>query len=148
MSFDKKMIEHCRCYSPHIMRSAIFIVFFWFGLLKVLGISPAESLVQNLFEHTIPFVSFPTFLLFFGLLEMLIGALFLVPRATRVVIPLLFIHMCTTTLPLLLLPQVTWSAPLVPTLVGQYIIKNVVIIAAALSIAGSIEPRKTKNSSK
>ncbi len=142
MNIDKNIIEHCKYYGPYTMRSALFIVFFWFGLLKVLGLSPAETLVQNLFEHTIPFVSFPTFLTFFGFLEMLIGALFLLPKATRGVIPLLFLHMLTTALPLIMLPEVTWSAPFVPTLVGQYIIKNVVIIAGAMSIAGSIEPRK------
>lgn len=148
MNIDKKIIEHCKYYGPQTMRSAIFLVFFWFGILKVLNLSPAEALVQNLFEHTISFMNFSTFLIVFGLLEMLIGILFLLPKATRIVIPLLFLHMVTTALPLLILPEISWSAPLVPTLVGQYIIKNIVIIAGAISIAGSIEPRKTKTPAK
>lgn len=148
MNMDHTLINFCKKYTIPVTRGAISLVFFWFGLLKMLGLSPAEALVQNLFEQTLSFLDFPTFLIFFGLLEMLIGILFLIQKTTRVVIPLLLLHIITTALPLVILPEVTWSALLVPTLVGQYIIKNVVIIAGALSIAGSIEPRKTKNPTK
>jgi uncharacterized membrane protein YkgB len=37
-------------------------------------------------------------------------------------------------LPLLLLPTLTWQSLLIPTLAGQYIIKNIVIVALALSV--------------
>lgn len=144
MNMDHTLISLCKKHAVPVTRVTIFIVFFWFGLLKVLGISPAEALVQNLFEQTLSFLEFSTFLIFFGFLEMLIGILFLFPKTTRIVIPLLVLHMITTALPLFILPEISWSAPLVPTLVGQYIIKNVVIIAGAISIAGSIEPHKTK----
>jgi len=146
MKYEEKIITHCKNYAPKSMRIALFIVFFWFGILKVLSLSPAEALVQNLFEHTIAFMEFPTFLILFGALEMLIGILFLFPKATRIVIPLLALHMCTTALPLILLPHATWSAPFVPTLVGQYIIKNIVIIAGAISIAGSVQPQQKTSS--
>jgi len=43
-------------------------------------------------------------------------------------------------MPLILLPQVTWSGILVPTLEGQYIIKNLAIIAAAIGIAAHLHP--------
>ncbi|NBS68594.1 hypothetical protein EBT31_06720 [bacterium] len=146
MKFEHAFIQHCKYYAPKSMRIAIFIVFFWFGILKVLSLSPAEALVQNLFEQTIPFMEFPTFLILFGALEMLIGILFLIPKATRIVIPLLGLHMATTALPLIILPEVSWSAPFVPTLVGQYIVKNVVIIAGAISIAGSMQIKQKTSS--
>ena len=139
-SFDLKIIHFFRRISMPVARFGLFVVFFWFGILKVVGLSPATPLVQTLFEHTISFMSFPTFLILFGLFECLIGILFLIKGCERVVIPLLFVHMVTTFMPLLLLPTETWSGFLVPTLEGQYIIKNLVIIATAIGIAAHLHP--------
>lgn len=123
-------------------RIGLFVVFFWFGILKVIGLSPASGVVQRLFENTIPFMNFTTFLVLFGLFECLIGILFLVKGAERIVIPLLFIHMIATFGPLIYLPSETWQKFMVPTLEGQYIIKNVVLIAAAIGIAAHLHPIK------
>lgn len=139
---DTRLINFFRKISIPFARFALFVVFFYFGLLKVIGLSPASELVERLFVETIPFMSFTTFLVLFGLFECLIGILFLIKGAERVVIPLLFVHMITTFGPLFLLPQETWSAFLVPTLEGQYIIKNLVIMATALGIAANLEPLK------
>lgn len=121
-------------------RFSIAVVFIWFGMLKVLGLSPAGSLVHNLFESSISFVSFASFYTFFAWFEVVIGVLFLIPKMTRVVMPLLAIHMITTFGPLVLLPAESWSGFMVPTLVGQYIIKNLVIIAAAMGISAHLHP--------
>lgn len=125
-------------------RFGLFVIFFWFGALKVVGLSPASALVQSLFEETIPFMSFGTFIILFGLFECLIGILFIVRGAERFVMPLLLFHMVTTFMPLLLLPGATWTGFMVPTLEGQYIIKNLVVIAAAFSIAAHVEPWSKK----
>ncbi len=116
-------------------RFGLFVIFFWFGALKVIGLSPASDLVQALFEETISFMSFNHFMILFGLFECLIGILFIIPGLDRLVIPLLAIHMVTTFMPLFVVPAMTWSGFLVPTLQGQYIIKNLVIIASAMGIA-------------
>ena len=71
---------------------------------------------------------------------MLIGILFLIPKATRIVIPLLLVHMVTTLLPLILLPGATWQGFLILTLEGQYIVKNLVIIAVAIGVAAHAHP--------
>jgi hypothetical protein len=42
--------------------------------------------------------------------------------------------------PLVLLPGMIWQAPFVPTLEGQYIIKNAVVVAVAIGIAASAQP--------
>jgi uncharacterized membrane protein YkgB len=73
-----------------------------------------------------------------------IGILFLFPKLTRIVIPLLFIHMAIVCSPLLLVIDHAWQAPFVPTLEGQYIIKNAVIIAVAIGIAASTVPIEHK----
>ena len=139
-SLDVQIISFFRKISMPIARVGLFVIFFWFGILKVFGLSPASGIVENLFNHTFPFMSFGTFLILFGLFECLIGILFLIRGAERVVIPLLFIHMITTFGPLFLLPQETWNGFLIPTLEGQYIIKNLVVIATAIGIAANLQP--------
>ena len=137
---DKGMIGFFRRISEPLARFGLFVIFFWFGMLKVFGLSPATPLVEQLFNQTISFMSFSSFIILFGAFEALIGVLFLKRGMERVVIPLLFIHMVTTFMPLFLLPQVTWSGLMVPTMEGQYIIKNLVIIATAVTIAAHLHP--------
>ena len=141
-TFDGDLIHFFRRVSIPMARFGLFIVFFWFGILKVLDLSPATPLVEKLFTHTVPVMSFGTFIIFFGLLEMVIGIFFLIKGMERIVIPLLLLHMVTTFLPLFILPQVTWTGFLIPTLEGQYIIKNFVIIACAIGIAAQLHPLK------
>ncbi|MEK9181508.1 MAG: hypothetical protein AAB786_00600 [Patescibacteria group bacterium] len=137
---DIKIIDFLKRISMPLARFSLFVVFFYFGILKVVGLSPASQLVQNLFENTIGFMPFGTFIILFGLFECLIGVLFIIRGLERIVIPLLFLHMIMTFMPLFMLPEVTWSAFLVPTLEGQYIIKNLVIISAAIGIAAHLQP--------
>lgn len=113
---------------------ALFIVFVWFGALKLFDLSPANPLVNALFYDTLGLmlpISAETFLVLFGGFEVLIGLLFIVPKMEKVAISLLILHMVTTIMPLFFLPEMAWQQFLVPTLEGQYIIKNVVIIALA-----------------
>ncbi|NQV90063.1 hypothetical protein HQ487_01495 [Candidatus Uhrbacteria bacterium] len=123
-------------------RIAIFIIFFWFGFLKILMLSPADELTEALQLLTLPFFNFSSFFVVFGLFEMLIGVLFLVPKMSKIVIVILLFHMFTTFLPLLLLPHITWSGFMIPTLVGQYIIKNISLIALALLVTLHTDSKK------
>jgi len=140
--FDALILHRIKRVAEPCARGALFIIFFWFGLLKVLDISPADPLVGALLEKTLPFVSFGAFRVFFGLYEMVIGLAFLIRGAERCAVALLLPHMATTFMPLVLLPDDTWTSVLVPTFVGQYIIKNLIIIALALSIAAHLHPIK------
>ena len=143
--FDACIVHRVKKIAEPCARGALFIIFFWFGLLKVMGVSPADPLVAELLERTMPFIAFDGFRIFFGLYEMIIGAAFLTVGYERVAIVMLLPHMVTTFLPLVILPNDTWASVLVPTFVGQYIIKNLIIIALALSIAAHLHPIK-KNS--
>ncbi len=147
-AIDVSLIQFFRRVSVPSARTGLFVVFFWFGILKVFGLSPAGPLVQALFEHTflstVFGMSFSAFIVLFGIFEMAIGVLFLIRGFERIVIPLLFLHMVTTFMPLFLIPQETWSGFFVPTLEGQYIIKNLVLIAAAIGIAANLTPLNEK----
>ena len=142
-AFDLQLISYLRRWHIPLARVALFIVFFWFGAIKIAGLSPATPLAEALTIRTVGLEHFPTLFYSLALFECLIGVLFLVPKATRVVIPLLLLHMALVCSPLVLLPDMTWSGFLVPTLEGQYIIKNAVIIALAIGIASHTKPLLT-----
>ncbi len=128
-----------RTYLP-LARMAFFIVFFWFGYLKLAGISPAGPLAEVLMAKTVGIEHFDFLYKLLGLIECAIGILFLFPKAVRIIIPILFIHMIIVCSPLFLVPEATWQSFAVPTLEGQYIIKNIVIIALAFGVAANTAP--------
>ncbi len=142
--FDIWFIHLLRRISMPCARIALFIVFFWFGVLKIIGTSPANPMVADLLNATMSFMSWDTFIVFFALYEILIGISFLIPRLARLSIALLIPHMIMTTLPLIFLTDMTWQSFLMPTLEGQYIIKNLVIIALAMGIVAHLHPMKKK----
>lgn len=125
-----------------LSRISLFIIFFWFGALKLIDASPANPLVDALLNKTLLFIEFDQFIIFFGIWEMIIGITFLIPKAEKIAIGLLIPHMITTIMPLFLLPDVTWQNFLVPALEGQYIIKNILIIALAVNIISSVRSKK------
>ncbi len=140
---DLKIISFFkRIYIP-AARISIFVVFFWFGFIKLIGLSPAGPLAEALTARTIGLQYFDTLSIVLSLVECAIGVLFLFPKLTRIVIPLLLAHMVLVCSPLVLIPDYTWQSPLVPTLEGQYIIKNAVVVAVAIGIAASAQPLAT-----
>lgn len=144
-NIDGHLIGHCKKIELPLARLAIFIIYFWFGGLKLLGLSPATPLVLALFQKTMDGVMpFGIFYTLFATFEVVIGILFLIRGLERVAIYLLGLHLITTILPLFLLPDLTWQSFLVPTLEGQYIIKNVLIVALAAGIASKL-PDLRKN---
>ncbi len=141
---DYKIITLFQKLEVPLARTAIFIVYFWFGFLKILGLSPATPLVRALFEKTIPFPNlFPIFYTFFSLFEVAIGVLFIIRGLERLAVFFLGIHLITTILPLIFLPHLTWQAILVPTLEGQYILKNILIAASAIVVGSKLIPIKS-----
>jgi uncharacterized membrane protein YphA (DoxX/SURF4 family) len=122
-------------WGPPCLRVSLGIVFIWFGILKLLGMSPAEELVERTVYWFDPVVFVPLL----GWWEVTIGVCLLVQPLIRVAILLLFLQMPGTALPLLLLPEVCFTeAPFGLTLEGQYIVKNLVLISAALIIGGAV----------
>jgi uncharacterized membrane protein YkgB len=142
--FDYWFIHLLRKISNPFSRFAIFVVFFWFGILKIIGTSPANPMVADLLNATMPFMSYEVFIILFAIYEVLIGLSFIIPRFERAAIALLIPHMIMTSLPLFFLTAMTWQGFLTPTLEGQYIVKNLVIIALAMGIAAHLHPFSKK----
>ncbi len=124
-----------------LLRIALGIVFLWFGALKLVpGGSPAEDLAgRTIATLTSGLVPASTAVPFLALWEVAIGAGLLIGRAMRVTLLLLFVQMLGTITPLWLFPGETWTRfPIAPTLEGQYIIKNIVLVAAAIVLGATV----------
>jgi len=122
-------------------RVALGIVFFWFGALKFFpGLSPAEQLAGRTIEHiTLGKVTSNVALPILATWECLIGMGLFTGIALRATLLLLFTQMMGTLLPLALFPTETFVVfPFVPTLEGQYIIKNVVLVSAAIVVGATV----------
>ncbi|NLI24518.1 MAG: DoxX family membrane protein [Bacteroidales bacterium] len=119
------------------IRISFAIIFIWFGILKPFDVSSAESLLKATVAW-LPFGSPEFWLVAIGWWEVAIGITFLFQRTTKIAIALLFLQMIGTFMPLVFLPEVTFQNGniLTPSLEGQYIIKNVMIISAALVLGG------------
>jgi uncharacterized membrane protein YkgB len=124
-----------------LLRLAIGVVFFWFGILKFFpGASPAEQLAGRTIETlTGGLVPRATALPILAVWEVAIGIGLFIGRWMRAVLLLLFVQMLGTVTPLFLFPTETFTTfPLAPTLEGQYIIKNVVIVASAIVLGATV----------
>jgi len=122
------------------LRYSLAVIFIWFGILKPLGISAAAPLVTQTVDW-MPFLSSDQWLSVIGWWEVAIGVTFLFQRTVRLAIALLGLQMVGTFMPLVILSEVTFQPgrlPYAPTIEGQYIIKNLMIISAALVVGGSV----------
>jgi uncharacterized membrane protein YkgB len=140
---DRRIAESMNKIGLPALRLSLGIIFIWFGILKTIGLSPAEGLVLATVDW-MPIFSAETWLIIIGWWEVIIGICFLFKPTLRVAIGLLAMQMAGTLLPLFILTEVTWQAgsfPYSPTMEGQYIIKNLLIISAAIVIGGTVRKK-------
>lgn len=120
-----------------LMRLSLGIIFVWYGMLKFFPtLSPAEDLairtIDIMFFHLID-GSLSIKLL--AILEVAIGIGFLSGYYTKLVTIIFLGHMLCTFAPLFILPELSFThAPYAFTLVGQYIVKNIVFILVGVMI--------------
>ena len=125
-----------------LLRISIGIIFIWFGVLKFF---PGISAAQNLAIRTIELLTFgvvPQVIIINGLAawEVLIGVGLVSGKFMKATLLLLFLQMIGTFTPIFLFPSEVFNhIPYAPTLEGQYIIKNIVIISAAMVLWGRLK---------
>lgn len=138
---DRRITAAMAAHGLTALRIALAIVFLWFGALKfVPGLSPAADLAGRTIETlTAGAVSSEVAMPVLALWEVSIGLGLLVGRWMRATLLLLFVQMLGTVTPLFLFPGETWVRfPIAPTLEGQYIIKNVVLVTAAIVLGATV----------
>lgn len=119
--------------TTRLLRWAIGINYFWFGMLKFFsGLSPAETLAKDTIRVlTFGLIPDDTNLLLLTIWEVAIGLIFLSGYFIRLGANAAIVHMVFTFMPLFFFPEVSFShAPYGFTIVGQYIVKNLVFLAA------------------
>jgi len=124
-----------------LLRISLGIVFFWFGVLKFFpGMSPASDLAARTIEAlSFGSVTADVSVPFLATWECLIGLGLIFGVFMRATLLLLAIQMAGTLTPLFLFPHEVFSRiPYAPTLEGQYIIKNAVLISAAIVLGATV----------
>ncbi|MCL4304339.1 hypothetical protein KJZ99_00305 [bacterium] len=140
---DRRLAGWMAKWGMRLLRYSLAVVFIWFGLLKPLGVSPAADLVRRTVYWFPPDVFIPIL----GWWEVAIGVCMLYRPLVRVSIFLLLLQMPGTMLPLVLLPDVCFThVPWGLTIEGQYIIKNLTLVSAALVVGGTV--RSTPDASR
>jgi len=118
-----------------LLRWSIGICYFWFGALKLFPhLSPAEDLAfETIHRLTLGLLGKSASLYLLAAWEVGLGAMFLLGWRFRLTLKIMMVHMVFTLTPAFLLPEVFFrEAPFVLSLVGQYIVKNLVFMAVAL----------------
>ena len=128
-------------YGVRLLRISLGVVFFWFGFLKFFpGLSPAMDLAIKTidvltFGHVGPGLAIGVLATW----ESLIGLGLIFGVALRATLLLLFVQMIGTILPIFFFPhEVFTRIPYAPTMEGQYIIKNIVLVSAAIVIGATV----------
>lgn len=134
---DQTIAKHMDRWGIYLVQLSFAIIFFWFGILKPLGWSAAIPMVKATVAG-LPFFDPEVWVALIGWWEVAIGIFFLFKKTIRIAIALLFLQMVGTFMPLVLLPEVVYQNGQVflPTMEGQYIIKNIMIISAAVVVVG------------
>lgn len=141
VQLDVEITSWMARYGIVLLRASLGVVFLWFGALKFFpGLSPAEDLAVRTIERlTFGMIPAATALFLLAAWESLIGLGLIFGVFMRGTLLLLFAQMVGTISPVFFFPQEVFTAiPYAPTLEGQYIIKNLVIVSAALVIGATV----------
>ena len=142
---DRSITRFMADHGITLLRISVGFVFLWFGVLKYFpGMSPATDLATRTIKVlTGGALSDSTALYILATWECLIGLGLIVGKLLRVVLLLLWLQMAGTLMPLFFFTDEVFKViPFAPTLEGQYIIKNVVIISAAIVIGATVRGGK------
>ena len=133
-AWDRAIIIRMRRWGIPVLRVVLGIVFVWFGALKLFGVSPVGPLIQEAYG----FLPYHQFVLGLGVGEILIGLGLIGKVYLRATLALLWLQMLGTFMALVLAPWYffTHGNILLLTMAGEFVIKNLVLVAAGIVIGG------------
>lgn len=139
---DSGIIRFASRWAFKASQVGLAIVFFWFGILKLLGVSAVDELISNLVYVLAPNLEAGAFIIGLGVLEILIALTILDRDLLRLSLLFLVFHLVLVALPLFFLPEITWQGPFLPTFEGQYILKNILIAVVGIGILADLDHLK------
>ena len=140
-NFDKHVTDWMARHGITLLRISLGVIFLWFGVLKFFpGLSPAQSLAaRTIYTLTFGVVPSAVSVPVLALWECAIGLGLITNLFMRATLLLLFVQMMGTISPIFLFPREVFTVlPYAPTLEGQYIIKNIVLVSAGLVIGATV----------
>jgi len=146
-SLDGRITAWMARHGVTLTRLALGLVFLWFGAIKLVpGWSPAADLaVRTIDRLTFGMVGPETALPVLAVWESAIGLGLLTGKFLRATLLLLFVQMLGTLTPLVIFPSETFVAfPYAPTLEGQYIVKNLVLVTAGIVVGATVRGGKLR----
>jgi uncharacterized membrane protein YkgB len=134
---DRTLVPMVRKWSIPVLRWALGITFIWFGALKVADVSPVSDMVAS----TVYFLDPDWFVPALGVVEIVMGVGLVLRVWLRPVLAVIFFQLVGTFLAFLLMPDVTFQDdnPLLLTTEGEFIVKNLVLLGAAMVIGSQVE---------
>ena len=136
---SSSFIHHCARSAPRVARAALVLNFAWFGVLKLVGMSPAAPLIAATFY----FLPAKPVILGLGFLEVVIAAMFLLRGPSRWALGLAAFHLMGTFLSFFTATERCFvRVPFVLTTEGEFIVKNAILLAVLLFLAGTRETRE------
>lgn len=138
---DDRIVTFMATYAIPFLRISLGVSFLWFGALKFFpGLSPAQELAtETMSILTFGILTPEISILLLAIWESLIGIGLIFGIYLRITLLLLFVQMLGTLTPLFLFPAETFTlVPIAPTLEGQYILKNLVLISAGLVVGATV----------
>lgn len=139
---DSKLIRFSSRFAVGAAQIGLAIIFFWFGILKLVGMSPVNDLIAELSLALAPNLETSAVIIGIGVLEVLIALTIIDRELLRLAILFLVFHLVLVSLPLFVLPELTWNGFLAPTLIGQYIIKNILVVTAGMVVLADLKHLK------
>jgi uncharacterized membrane protein YkgB len=132
----------CERVASPLTRWSLAIIFIWFGLLKVGGVSPAAELVSRTFFFVPARVIVPAL----GVVELLIGLCIIFPRTLPFGLGLIAVHLLGTFLSFVVVPEMCFvRVPFLLTSDGEFVLKNLLFIGAALFLAGTLAKKSARS---
>lgn len=133
---DVTITAFLRRWSIPALRVSLGLVFVWFGAMKVFDVTPVADLVANTVYWFDPAWVVPAL----GVFEVVVGIGLLFRIALRLVLGLFAVQMVGTFLVLALLPEVAFDSgnPLLLTVEGEFVVKNLVLLSAGMVIGATV----------
>lgn len=136
VGIDVRVIRFLRRHSLTLLRLSLAVVFIWFGALKILGVTPVTEMVATVVYWVDP----SWFVPLLGFFEVFVGLGLLAGVGMRLVLLLLVAQLIGTFLVLVIRPDLAFqnNNPLLLTTEGEFVVKNLVLISAGLTVGSQI----------
>lgn len=138
-------IERARTVGPIALKVSLAALFIWFGALKILGASPVAGLIAE----TVPFLDPAWFIPALGVFEIVLGAALLI-GGNLLVLAAALAHLAGTFAVFVTAPELAFQSgnPLLLTTEGEFVMKNLVLLAAVLALVGSRASRASSTNTR